>query len=1043
MLRALANEVVILSFVFWCLCGELAAQSLTRWPYLQLGGETTVTIVWNTSSDADGEVEYGTSAALGSSQRDSAPAGEVHVVRLRNLRPDTEYHYRIRSGNRVLRDDLTFRTFPSTSCSVPFRFAAWGDSGTGEEDQADVANRIGRLDPSPDLAVLTGDLVYNDGEAENFNPRFFEPYEDLLPRMHVFPSLGNHDVRTAEGAPYLEAFYLPSNNPEGTERYYSFDYGNVHFVAVDTAPLPDDFRNGTTPFDPGTAQHTWLDRDLRNSDAEWKVVFHHHNPYTAGETHADDEINDPIREHLGSLYDRHSVDLVLVGHTHAYERTFPIRGARVVDDDPGPRYDDPPGTIYITAGGGGRRINRRLEGHENNDFQVVYAAEFHVVVVDVEGNRLTGEAVSPTGEVLDTFTIRKSPLTPAPEDDCDQNGVADACELLEGSDLDCDEDGVPDACELTDGAADCNGNGVPDSCELADGAGIDCDGNGVLDSCDLADGGANDCNENGIPDSCDVESRLLIDCDRNRIPDVCEIAAGTAMDCNGNGLLDGCDIATGLTPDCNGNGIPDACDLAQETESDCDGGGVPDACELAGGVVDDCDGNGVPDLCDLADGAGDCNANGVVDSCDLAGGASQDLNENQVPDECEVDCNGNGRPDDADLASGEFSDCNENRVPDGCDLAAGLADCNADGILDVCQEDCDQSGVLDACEVANGVVPDCNQNGVPDACDVAAGAEDVNGNGVPDTCDGDCNGNDVPDDVELTSATDCDANGRLDICNLAENPDLDRNSNGIPDSCDSSAVVRLEPRPDPVVNEAGTQAVALVSTLSADISEDILWEGAVFRDVGDGVLADLVRAARLVLDSNGDGRPDPDEEVIGTSEGDFADERIVFGNLSRRIAAGDTSRYLLVLDLDTDAGTGTGTGAGVRLGRGAVVGPPPRALPLGAVGWLAVLAFLALTLSSRVGLWSWLGGGDSSWFAAHRRRLHLTVPTLAALVLAAAMLPLGCSSGGGGGGGGSQGQPAVARTLQLELIEVEATGADSGDASIIDGLPLTAWEFEA
>jgi len=366
-------------------------------------------------------------------------------------------------------------------------------------------------------------------------------------------------------------------------------------------------------------------------------------------------------------------------------------------------------------------------------------------------------------------------------------------------------------------------------------------------------------------------------------------------------------------------------------------------------------------------------------------------------------------------------------VPDACEVAGGLVD------------DCDGNGVPDVCDLAGGA-GDCNANGALDSCDLAGGvSQDLNENQVPDECEVDCNGNGRPDDVEVTPATDCDANGRLDTCDLAANPDLDMNSNGIPDSCDSSAVVRLAARPDPVVNAAGTQAVALVSTLSADPVEDILWEGAVFRDVGDGVLADLVRAARLVLDSNGDGRPDPDEEVIGTSEGDFADERIVFGNLSRRIAAGDTSRYLLVLDLDTAAGTG----AGVRVGSGAVTGPPPPALPSGAVGWLAALAFLALTLSLRAGVWSGLGGGDSSWFAAHRRRLHLAVPTLAALVLAAAMLPLGCSSGGGGGGGGSQGQPAAARTLQLELIEVEATGANSGDTSLIDGLPLTAWEFEA
>jgi WD40 repeat protein len=51
---------------------------------------------------------------------------------------------------------------------------------------------------------------------------------------------------------------------------------------------------------------------------------------------------------------------------------------------------------------------------------------------------------------------------------------------------------------------DCNTNGVPDACEIASGGADDCNGNGVPDDCDVASGASEDCNANGIPDECDL-----------------------------------------------------------------------------------------------------------------------------------------------------------------------------------------------------------------------------------------------------------------------------------------------------------------------------------------------------------------------------------------------------------------------------------------------------------------------------------------------------------------------------------------------------------
>ena len=133
--------------------------------------------------------------------------------------------------------------------------------------------------------------------------------------------------------------------------------------------------------------------------------------------------------------------------------------------------------------------------------------------------------------------------------DCNNNGVLDGCDGLNGDLHDDNGDGVWDECEFND----CNDNGIHDGDEIADGTAPDCDGNGIPDECDLADGAA-DCNTNGVPDSCE-----MVDCDGNGVMDSCDIADGTAEDCNANGVPDSCDIANG--GDANGNGELDECEI--------------------------------------------------------------------------------------------------------------------------------------------------------------------------------------------------------------------------------------------------------------------------------------------------------------------------------------------------------------------------------------------------------------------------------------------------------------------------------------------------
>jgi len=172
--------------------------------------------------------------------------------------------------------------------------------------------------------------------------------------------------------------------------------------------------------------------------------------------------------------------------------------------------------------------------------------------------------------------------SPALARDCDADGISDADEIAAQPDLDCPAapNGLLDACE-----PDCNDNGVADSCDIALGTSGDCNENGLADECE------SDCNGNDVPDDCDLRDGFSADCDVNGVPDECD------PDCNANGLPDGCEIVDGIAADCDLNGVPDEC---QDTTADCNANGTWDACDIFGGTSADEDGNGVPDECEPA-----------------------------------------------------------------------------------------------------------------------------------------------------------------------------------------------------------------------------------------------------------------------------------------------------------------------------------------------------------------------------------------------------------------------------------------------------------
>ena len=172
-------------------------------------------------------------------------------------------------------------------------------------------------------------------------------------------------------------------------------------------------------------------------------------------------------------------------------------------------------------------------------------------------------------------------------------------------------------------------------------------------------------------------------------------------------------------------------------------------------------------------------SNGSNQSMDIFVSTVQENGE-YLPIE-DTDCNDDGISDCEAISSGSDTDVDFDGLPDSCE-----DDCDDDGITDPVQidngeEDCNQNGIPDSCEISDGSEEDCNQNGRPDSCDFADGILQDDFTWIPGNPFPDMGSNGVPDECE----SDCDANGVLDLDQIASSPEADANGNGILDVCET------------------------------------------------------------------------------------------------------------------------------------------------------------------------------------------------------------------------------------------------------------------
>ena len=455
-----------------------APPPITRGPYLQNLTSSSVVVKWRTSYPTQSVIRYGLSqATILTAVSDVAPKTD-HEIEITGLTAGAKYFYQVEDGTGIIdgpEPEMYFKVAPVIGSTPPITAWILGDPGTANNNQRAVRDAyydyIGT--DHTDIMLFLGDNAYNSGTDQEYQYAMFEDmYEDKMKNTASWSCLGNHDGYTAnsstQSGPYYDIFTFPTNgeaggDASGTEAWYSFDYGNVHFIVLESYETNRAI---------GGPMYNWALGDIQNTTQDWIVAIWHHPVYTKG-SHNSDNVNDSagsmqdMRENFLPMLEENGVDLVMSGHSHSYERSYfinghygnsttfdhnihsmPINGNGDGQITGTGEYEKDiclPGSVYITTGSAGKITGN---GSLNHPAMYYSAKSLGSVVMEVNGSTMNLKFVRDTDAIDDFFTIEKGAFGSACDDGdpCTYNDVFDAACNCAGvlQPIDTDMDGTDD-----------------------------------------------------------------------------------------------------------------------------------------------------------------------------------------------------------------------------------------------------------------------------------------------------------------------------------------------------------------------------------------------------------------------------------------------------------------------------------------------------------------------------------------------------------------------------------------------------------------------
>ena len=362
-------------------------------PYLQDISGNSFCVMWETSQNVKGQVflakayRHILKPELKPAVKENSSA-KLHKLVVENLNPGELYFYQVvnvSENHDTLKGPVTQLVIPDYDQSA-INFTVAGDN----QGHTKCWERISQLmfEEAPQFVVHVGDMVSYGHHKDDWTEEFFKQSQNLMRHVPLYPAMGNHEMND-------EKFYLYFNRSHD-DAFYTVKKGDLRLIFVDT----------NKDLLTGSARYKRLEKTLANCKERWKIVIHHHPPFTSdiasyrSSLMATADKGDPNIFHLRSLYETYGVDLVLSGHVHGYERSYPIAKNHI---------DSENGVVYIITAGGGGGCNPPSSYKEW--FTQKSKKQMHYLNVQIEGNKMKVEAIDTTRIVFDTWELEKEPAS--------------------------------------------------------------------------------------------------------------------------------------------------------------------------------------------------------------------------------------------------------------------------------------------------------------------------------------------------------------------------------------------------------------------------------------------------------------------------------------------------------------------------------------------------------------------------------------------------------------------------------------------------------
>lgn len=374
---------------------------------------TSRTIMWQSdSSEADAVIEYRLTGSentqtIGATDKvftDDGSTTYIHEGTLTGLTPETKYEYRVGYGSDRRSDWYSLETAGASVYDVLiYPDSQSGDYSQWEEIVKDSAHR----NPRTALYISMGDLVDN-GEQDYQWRTWLNSIRPLSANVPLATTLGNHEMYTLdwkmrEPYAYLNYFAVPPNGNETfNRRYYSYDFGDVHYVVLDTQLYESNHEDNHDTHHPDLydVQVQWLRQDLAANTKKWTVVLMHRDPFQYAIDRPGASRDVGFNEEgvlFMPIFDEFNVDLVLSAHLHSYRNRGHVCNFN----------RDASGPLYILTGIAGDTRRPKWKEHPLDVYVAPDRDKNNYMAMTVTPNKLIVKAFLPDGTQLDESVIEK------------------------------------------------------------------------------------------------------------------------------------------------------------------------------------------------------------------------------------------------------------------------------------------------------------------------------------------------------------------------------------------------------------------------------------------------------------------------------------------------------------------------------------------------------------------------------------------------------------------------------------------------------------